>query len=80
MPRALNGNSAPKSHRRQKLFQPEGPDPLGNVVVATAQPLSLLMWAQPRHRRCRLGLVLSLLVGVRSCESVAVALGTGSLD
>ena len=65
MPWAVNGSSAPKSLGRQKLFQLEGLDPQGNAVAAAkAWPLSLLLRAQPWHRRGRPGLVLSLLVGV----------------
>ena len=64
MPWAVNGSSAPKSLGRQKLFQLEGLDPQGNTAAAKAWPLSLLLRAQPWHRRGQSGLGLSLLVGV----------------
>lgn len=66
MPWAVNRSSAPKSLRRQKLFQLEGPDLQGNVVAASARPLSLLLWVSRGPGRGRLGLVLSILVRVRS--------------
>lgn len=50
VPWAVNRSSAPKSLGRQKVFQLEGPDLQGNVVAASARPLSLLPWGQPWAR------------------------------